>query len=582
MLRCKEKETRKHMKKNTKNKISQIDKILMNNEKQNIITAFSMILLAIFAPLKSFVAQWLIDSPSIKAIFVSVLIGAAVVAMSHICEYIVRNTFNRMATRSVSEIRGVLCENLKNMSLSQIHVLPMEDWQSAYTNDLKIVCDDYYFGLFNMAMWGSMGLVAVVYMAVISPALLIVSLVMVCFPFIGPRLFADKLRKTKSEYAKSYNTVCSKINEMLHGTETLLTCGKHSFLFQKMQRVSDDNMQKDFDMKQTETVATIITSLITWIPGFVIMVAGAMLVVQGKLTVSYLITANGLLNFIISPFRQTANSYQSVKSARAVKDRIDELLAQKTSNQMEKKNIEITSIDIKKLSFGYGESDVLKDVNLTIKKGEKVAIVGASGSGKSTIMKLIGRFYLNYRGRISINNEDLKTLSDATFYSSVGYIPQEPFIFADTVRNNICLGRNCSDEEVWSAIEKVGLTELVSSLPDGINTELAEGGGNISGGQKKRIAVARALIRDCDTLLIDEMTSSLDIETTDEMVKLILSLSCTVIMITHDIFDSYMDGFSAIYYIENGGIAESGTYQRLLEQNGNFAKMQAMMKITNK
>lgn len=570
------------MKKNTKNKISQIDKILMNNEKQNIITAFSMILLAIFAPLKSFVAQWLIDSPSIKAIFVSVLIGAAVVAMSHICEYIVRNTFNRMATRSVSEIRGVLCENLKNMSLSQIHVLPMEDWQSAYTNDLKIVCDDYYFGLFNMAMWGSMGLVAVVYMAVISPALLIVSLVMVCFPFIGPRLFADKLRKTKSEYAKSYNTVCSKINEMLHGTETLLTCGKHSFLFQKMQRVSDDNMQKDFDMKQTETVATIITSLITWIPGFVIMVAGAMLVVQGKLTVSYLITANGLLNFIISPFRQTANSYQSVKSARAVKDRIDELLAQKTSNQMEKKNIEITSIDIKKLSFGYGESDVLKDVNLTIKKGEKVAIVGASGSGKSTIMKLIGRFYLNYRGRISINNEDLKTLSDATLYSSVGYIPQEPFIFADTVRNNICLGRNCSDEEVWSAIEKVGLTELVSSLPDGINTELAEGGGNISGGQKKRIAVARALIRDCDTLLIDEMTSSLDIETTDEMVKLILSLSCTVIMITHDIFDSYMDGFSAIYYIENGGIAESGTYQRLLEQNGNFAKMQAMMKITNK
>ena len=582
MLRCKEKETRKHMKKNTKNKISQIDKILMNNEKQNIITAFSMILLAIFAPLKSFVAQWLIDSPSIKAIFVSVLIGAAVVAMSHICEYIVRNTFNRMATRSVSEIRGVLCENLKNMSLSQIHVLPMEDWQSAYTNDLKIVCDDYYFGLFNMAMWGSMGLVAVVYMAVISPALLIVSLVMVCFPFIGPRLFADKLRKTKSEYAKSYNTVCSKINEMLHGTETLLTCGKHSFLFQKMQRVSDDNMQKDFDMKQTETVATIITSLITWIPGFVIMVAGAMLVVQGKLTVSYLITANGLLNFIISPFRQTANSYQSVKSARALKDRIDELLAQKTSNQMEKKNIEITSIDIKKLSFGYGESDVLKDVNLTIKKGEKVAIVGASGSGKSTIMKLIGRFYLNYRGRISINNEDLKTLRDATFYSSVGYIPQEPFIFADTVRNNICLGRNCSDEEVWSAIEKVGLTELVSSLPDGINTELAEGGGNISGGQKKRIAVARALIRDCDTLLIDEMTSSLDIETTDEMVKLILSLSCTVIMITHDIFDSYMDGFSAIYYIENGGIAESGTYQRLLEQNGNFAKMQAMMKITNK
>ena len=561
------------MKKNTKNKISQIDKILMSNKKQNIITAFSMILLAIFAPLKSFVAQWLIDSPSIKAIFVSVLIGAAVVAMSHICEYIVRNTFNRMATRSVSEIRGVLCENLKNMSLSQIHVLPMEDWQSAYTNDLKIVCDDYYFGLFNMAMWGSMGLVAVVYMAVISPALLLVSLVMVCFPFIGPRLFADKLRKTKSEYAKSYNTVCSKINEMLNGTETLLTCGKHSFLFQKMQRVSDDNMQKDFDMKQTETVATIITSLITWIPGFVIMVAGAMLVVQGKLTVSYLITANGLLNFIISPFRQTANSYQSVKSARALKDCIDELLAQKTSNQMEKKNIEITSIDIKKLSF---------DVNLTIKKGEKVAIVGASGSGKSTIMKLIGRFYLNYRGRISINNEDLKTLSDATFYSSVGYIPQEPFIFADTVRNNICLGRNCSDEEVWSAIEKVGLTELVSSLPDGINTELAEGGGNISGGQKKRIAVARALIRDCDTLLIDEMTSSLDIETTDEMVKLILSLSCTVIMITHDIFDSYMDGFSAIYYIENGGIAESGTYQRLLEQNGNFAKMQAMMKITNK
>ena len=129
-------------------------------------------------------------------------------------------------------------------------------------------------------------------------------------------------------------------------------------------------------------------------------------------------------------------------------------------------------------------------------------------------MKLIGRFYLNYRGRISINNEDLKTLSDATLYSSVGYIPQEPFIFADTVRNNICLGRNCSDEEVWSAIEKVGLTELVSSLPDGINTELAEGGGNISQGQKQLLLHLQGfMLMHPAMLILDEATSSIDTRT---------------------------------------------------------------------
>lgn len=249
-----------------------------------------------------------------------------------------------MVTQSVTQIREKLCENLAQMSLNQVHTISKDSWQAAYTNDLKLVCDDYYFGIFNMAMWGSMGLVAVIYMAIISPALLIVSLAMIVFPFLGPKFFASNLSRTKSEYAKSYNVVCTKINEALHGLESVITCNNRDFAFQKVQKASDENVQKDRDMKQMAAMSQIITSLITWIPGFVIMVSGALLVVQGKLTISYLITANTLLNFIISPFRQVTNSYLSVKSAKAVKERIEKLLAQKSEAEKEVAPVKITCL----------------------------------------------------------------------------------------------------------------------------------------------------------------------------------------------------------------------------------------------
>lgn len=564
-----------------KNK-SMLDSVLLRDKKQLTIIIISLLILAIAAPIKSYAAQWLVDAREISKIAFAVVCCIIVIAISHVSEYIARSTFNKVVTRSETDVRGLLCSKLSAMSLEQVNKLSKEEWRAAYTNDLKLICDDYYTSIFNIAMWGSIGVVSAAYMAVISPVLLLVSMFLIAFPLLGPRLVGSKLSKTKTEYAKSYNTVCTKIGELLNGFETLVTCNSAAFGLRKLKDVSNDNVKKDFRMKDASTQATILSSLITWVPGFTITVTGAMLVALGKIEISQLITANTLLNFMISPLRMVSNSYMTIKSTKQIKARIDGLLDLEIASGGSSKLDKVSSVDINNIYFAYDATDVLKSLSLNVKNGEKAAIVGASGSGKSTILKLLGRFYLGYRGSIRIGKEELRALSDEAFYANVGYIAQEPFIFEDTIRNNICLGGEYSEAEINNALAKAELTELVESLPDGIDTVLTENGANVSGGQKKRIAIARALIRSCDMLLIDEVTSSLDIETTGEIVRLLLSLPCTVIMITHDIFDSYMDGFSKIYYVEGGKIAEQGTFQELLKLDGGFCKMKNAMMMTQK
>ena len=197
-------------------------------------------------------------------------------------------------------------------------------------------------------------------------------------------------------------------------------------------------------------------------------------------------------------------------------------------------NEEIETIVLEDVSYKYEEKSVLKNISYSFNKHEKYAIVGESGSGKSTLLKLLTGRIENYEGAIKFNGEELGGLNKGSLYDKMLYIPQEPYIFTESLRFNITLGDDYADEKIKATLESVGLGEFLSSLEEGLDTELVEGGKNLSGGQKQRIALASGIIREKKVVLLDEITSNLDKDNAEKIEELLLTNpELTVILITH-------------------------------------------------
>ena len=224
------------------------------------------------------------------------------------------------------------------------------------------------------------------------------------------------------------------------------------------------------------------------------------------------------------------------------------------SLQMADYTQKVKSIRCRNVQFTYpGASEpVLRDASLSMDSPQKVALVGESGCGKSTLAKLLFQYYPDYSGDILFNGRQVRDIDHAAFYQHIGYIAQTTYLFNDTLRRNICLLEDFSDEQLEHAIEAAGLTSLVASLPDGLDTIIQENGKNLSGGQRQRIGIARLALRQYDLIIADEITASLDPATSQQVMEHLLALPCMVVAITHDVSGAFMDQFDQIYRVEQG------------------------------
>ena len=230
-------------------------------------------------------------------------------------------------------------------------------------------------------------------------------------------------------------------------------------------------------------------------------------------------------------------------------------------------------IAFQNVSFAYIDRAVLRDVSLTIPAKKLTALVGASGSGKTTITSLIARFWDVQKGRISIGGVDLKDMSPQTVYSLISQVFQDVYLFDDTIYNNIKIGKpDATEEEIIQVAEKAQVTEFLDVLPDGMNTEVGEGGSKLSGGQKQRISIARAILKDAPIILLDEATASLDPENEIYIQQAMqeLVIEKTVVVIAHKL--QTVRNADKIIVLENGHIAEEGNHSKLLKNKGLYAQ----------
>lgn len=310
---------------------------------------------------------------------------------------------------------------------------------------------------------------------------------------------------------------------------------------------------------------------------------GAVLVGQGSLTVGVLIAFLLYIDMFFSPIQQLSQVFDAWQQTRVSVNRIAELMALDTLTPQPADPIVLAgargAVGVEDVTFAYPSTvitggDALRDLDLTVHAGETIALVGETGAGKSTVLKLLARFYDPDAGHVRFDGHDLRTLDLDSFRAQLGYVPQEAFLFTGSVRDNIAYGRpEASDTEVEAAARAVGAHDVVAALPGGYLTELGERGGSLSSGQRQLIALARAQLADPALLLLDEATSNLDLASEARVNDAMRSVARdrTTVVIAHRLQTARLA--DRIAMMVDGRVAELGTHDELLDLDGSYARM---------
>tara|TARA_B100001142_G_C14222403_1_gene612087 strand:- start:87 stop:1157 length:1071 start_codon:yes stop_codon:yes gene_type:complete len=310
-----------------------------------------------------------------------------------------------------------------------------------------------------------------------------------------------------------------------------------------------------------------------------VMVMAASGVQNGTLTVGDFVLINAYMIQITMPLNFLGTVYREIRQALVDMSEMFDLLEQQAeiTDPKDAEHLTVSNgrIEFKNIMFGY-EKDrlILKDFNLIVGAGQNIAIVGTSGSGKSTIGRLLFRFYDIEQGELYIDGLNIKNVTQSSLHAAIGIVPQDTVLFNDTIYYNIAYGDpNASQEDVINAAKAAEIHQFVSDLPDGYNTTVGERGLKLSGGEKQRVGIARTLLKNPPILLLDEATSSLDTETENSIQKSLNQLleGRTVLTIAHRLSTIVNSDF--IVVLDNGEIIEQGTHKELLALNGRYNRM---------
>jgi subfamily B ATP-binding cassette protein MsbA len=324
----------------------------------------------------------------------------------------------------------------------------------------------------------------------------------------------------------------------------------------------------------------IVIAVLLWFGGNMVLVdtlPNGKAILEGAQFLAYM----GLAYNILTPAKAISKATYSVKSGMAAAQRVFEVLEVENAitdkpNAIVKASFD-TDITIENINFKYEEENVLKNFSLQVRKGKTVALVGQSGSGKSTIANLLTRFYDVQEGTIKIDGIDIKDMTMNSLRHLLGLVTQDSILFNDTIKNNILIGKeNATDEEILDALKVANAYEFVQDLPNGIYTNIGDAGNKLSGGQKQRLNIARAVLKNPPIMILDEATSALDTES-EKFVQVALEnmmQNRTSIVIAHRL--STIQKADKIVVMHRGEIVEQGTHDELLAINGTYSKLVLM------
>ena len=502
------------------------------------------------------------------------------------CRFLWRICFFGAGIRVETDLRLRMFDHCKNLSQQYYQVNKVGNLMSLFTNDLDTVQECFGWGTMMLADALFLGVMAVVEMWMMHGLLTLFALVPMVFLLIVSMIVGNSMMKKWDLRQQAFSDLSDFSQESFSGIAVIKAFVKEFKELWAFKKLNKDNENANVEFTKTSTLLHIFVTLFVESVVCVILGYGGYLVYQGTLNAGELMEFIGYFNSVIWPIMAISELIGMTSRGTASLKRIAELLNAK-QDVVDKQGVaEIEDvqgkIEFKNLTFRHAtaENDTLVDVNFTIEAGENVGLVGKTGSGKTTLVDLIMRNYNVADGSLFVDGKDVNEVSIASLRKYIAYVPQDNFLFSDTVGNNISFACDDADEEtIRRAAELAAVADNIEEFSDKYDTVLGERGVTVSGGQKQRISIARALMKNAPIMILDDSLSAVDTKTEQTLLQNLRQERAgkTTILIAHRI--STIEGMDKILYIEDGKVIAVGTHQQLLETCPAYKTMTELQKL---
>jgi len=427
---------------------------------------------------------------------------------------------------------------------------------STLTNDVANIEMNYIDGIFEVVINVMNFIVGIFIIAYVSPIALVAGLVLGVVGTIISIVMSKPLQMHQEHRSAFYTTYTSYIKEFLSAFHIIKSNNLYCKVKADFYKKSEDIQEKGYQIDKIISYISAMQTFMMYFMMYGLLSFSVFLAIRGDLSLGGVVLIVNNTEKIMFPLMQISEWLPKIISSKGIFNKIQLLLDDNVNNE---ETIAISefeqAIHFDRVSFSYETQEVLSNVSFKLNKGEKYLIVGPSGGGKSTLLKLIRKYFNPLNGDIKIDNQDIRQITKETYFQQLANIEQQVFIFEDTVKNNLCLYKNYSDLELQLAIKRAGLSDFVESHPDGLDHMLYDNGKNISGGEKSRIAIARGLLQHAKIIILDEAFASLDSSIAREIEKTLLALEdVTVINVSHVIFEESKKSYDQVFMVKNKGV----------------------------
>ena len=510
-----------------------------------------------------------------------------------IVTFLLKNLFNYLSMFFITFLRNGVIKDFRNEIYNKIVKLSMSYYSEKKKGDIVarissdvLEIDNSFLSIFELIIKEPlMILFTLISMYIISPELTGFVIIFIPISAIFISVVGKSLKRQSMKVQKEQGLFISLVDETLNGLKIVKIFNAENAFSKKFSESTNRLYKFSNSVINKKNLAGPLSEFLGICSITIILWYGGMMVLkENSLDASTFLVYLGLAYNILTPAKSLSKASYKIRKAYGAAERVFQVL---DDNRFIKSNGDdasledfSTSIDFNNVSFRYDNEDVIKNLSLIIKKGETVALVGQSGSGKSTIANLISRFYDTSEGEIRVDGENIKEVNLKSLRKLIGLVTQDSILFNDSIKNNLLIGKeNATDQEIIQALKIANAWEFVKELPKTIENNIGDSGNKLSGGQKQRLSIARAVLKNPPIMILDEATSALDSES-ENLVQIALDnvmKNKTSLVIAHRL--STIQKADNILVLDKGKIIESGKHKDLMDKGGIYTNLVRMQTI---